>query len=316
VVLDAAGSPLVAIVVVTWNGVESSRHCLRSLERLNYPHYGICLIDNGSRPELAERIRHEFPEVTIVSMADNRGFSAGCNGGIAWARSKAAEYVLLINDDTVADPDLLQALVNRAEIVGRRAIVAPVVTAGDAIWSGGGYIRRPWFKADHYDTVTNDAREVEWASGCALLVALPIIDAIGPMDERFFLYLEDVDWCLRAREKGYLTVIEPEARIDHAVSATTGGLDPRIVRYYTYRNHYLLAFRHSGIAGRIFHAVHFAITLGKIALRSTTKRYRRSSWYQARTLGMMDFLRQRWGKAPYEDEFDPEPVLDREKAAA
>jgi hypothetical protein len=306
--------PRVAIVVVTWNGAETSRRCLRSLASLEYQRYEVCLLDNGSEAGFGAQMAAEFPHVDVVSMRENHGFSAACNGGIAWARARDADYVLLINDDTTADPGMLRALVDRAEAYGRRAIVAPLIMSGERVWSAGGYIRQPWFKADHYET-PNEAREAEWASGCALLAPLSLVDTVGPMDERYFLYLEDVDWCLRARERGFSVVIEPEARLQHEVSATTGRLESRIVRYYTYRNYYLLAFTHSGLLGKLFFAAHFAITLAKIGCRSVMPGYRRSSWYHARTRALADFLRRRWGKAPYGDETSAPPATVGEKVA-
>ncbi len=303
----AQRNPSVAIIVVTWNGAETSRRCLRSLAGLDYGRYEVCLLDNGSGAGFGAQIAAEFPDIDVVSKPENRGFSAACNGGIAWARSRGAEYVLLLNDDTTADPDLLRRLVDRSEAYDRRAIVAPVIMSGERVWSAGGYIRRPWLRADHYET-PNGTREVEWASGCALLAPLSLVDEVGPMDERYFLYLEDVDWCLRVRERGFSVVIEPEARLQHEVSATTGRLESRVVRYYTYRNQYLLAFTHSGLMGKLFFAAHYAITLAKIGCRSLMPGYGRSPWYHARTRAMFDFLRRRWGKAPYSDSASPRPA--------
>lgn len=313
---DAAQrDPSVAIVVVTWNGAETSRRCLRSLAETNYPNFEVCLLDNGSRPGFGAQLQAEFPDVAVVSLPENRGFSTGCNGGIAWARSRNADYVLLLNDDTTVDPQMVRTLVSQAEARERRAIVAPVIMSGERVWSAGGFIRRPWFKADHHET-PETAREVEWASGCALLAPLSLIDAVGRMDERYFLYLEDVDWCLRAREHGFSVVIEPAARLQHEVSATTGRLESRIVRYYTYRNYYLLAFTHSGPAGKAFFAAHYAITFAKIGLRLVTPGYGRTPWYHARTRGMLDALRRRWGKAPYGDDTAAPPAAVGEKVAA
>ncbi len=137
------------------------------------------------------------------------------------------------------------------------------------------------------------------------------------MDERYFLYLEDADWCLRAAGMGVETWYVPDARIYHDVSTTTNTLDPRIRRYYAYRNHYLLAFTHSSLMGRIWFAAHLVATLAKIAVRSVFfTSYRRDSFYHARTRAIADFLLRRFGKAPFADYQKPkvaaEPVREVE----
>jgi hypothetical protein len=301
----------VAIVVVTWNGAGTSRRCLHSLREIDYNDYRVCLVDNGSAPGFAGPIAAEFPEVQVASLPENMGYAGGCNAGIEWARRERAEYVLLLNDDTTVAPDILRALVARSATLPGPAIVAPKILTGrlpDTIWSAGGFVRRPWFKADHVGEgqsvdAHQEARDVEWASGCALFFPMSLVDAIGPMDDRYFLYLEDVDWCLRARSQGLRVLYEPAARVWHEVSAATSQLDTRVKRYYSYRNYYLLAITHSGFLGRVWIALHFGVTLAKISARSTLfAGYRNNPWYHARTRAMFDFLQRRWGKAPYGDE--------------
>ena len=303
--------PTVAVFVVTWNGNASLRRCLDSLRRLNYPRCQVFLIDNGSRRGSADSISSEFPEINVLSLPANLGYGGGCNAGLAWARDKGLDYALLLNDDTTADPELLTALVDRAEKTEGPTVVAPKILISQhpgIIWSAGGRLRWPWFKADHIGVGDDQAqhsepREVEWASGCALLVPISVIDAIGPMDERYFLYLEDVEWCLRLRRHGVRVWYEPKARLWHEVSASVERIDDRIVRYYTYRNYYLLAFTHGGLAGRVWFGLHYAVTLLKIGVRTAFfPSYRRNSWYHARTRAMIDLFRGRFGKAPYSDE--------------
>jgi GT2 family glycosyltransferase len=312
----SVGRCRVAVVVVTWNGAEASRRCLRSLRKLDYQTYRVCLIDNGSQPGFAGPLRAEFPEVEIISLPENLGYAGGCNAGIDWAREHSAEYVLLLNDDTTVHPGLVRALLRRAKAVELPAIIAPKILMAHRpgiTWSAGGFIRRPWFKADHLGegepaAANSEACEVEWASGCALFFPLSLAGTIGPLDERFFLYLEDAEWCLRARRRGFPVWYEPAAEVWHEVSAVAGRLDTRIKRYYSYRNHYLLAFSHTGLTGRMWFGFHYVVTLAKCGLRWLLfPAYRRNSWYHARTRALLDVARQRWGKAPYDDQL-PEPA--------
>jgi GT2 family glycosyltransferase len=131
---------------------------------------------------------------------------------------------------------------------------------------------------------------------------MEVFGRVGPLDERYFLYLEDVEWCLRARRHGVEVWYEPDARLWHEVSASMEGLDPRVVRYYAYRNYYLLAFGPTPSVAKPWFAAHLLVTLAKIGIRSTFfPRYRRDDWYHARTRALLDFLLRRFGKGPYID---------------
>lgn len=305
-----ADRPLVGVVVVNWNGAQQTLACLHSLQGLAYPSYRVCLVDNGSTDGSPAAIRGAFPAVQVLALAANRGYAGGCNAGIEAARAVGARYVWLLNNDTVVEPQALEALVAGAQALGQPAILAPkilVASRPDRLWSAGGKLHRWRLEGEHIglgeeESLHNQAGPVAWASGCALFFDLAVVERVGPFDERYFLYLEDLDWCLRARRVGIPTWYLPEARLWHDVSRTVDGLDRRLVRYYAYRNHYLLAFRHAGPLGRALFAAGLAWTFGKIGLRTLFfPRYRRDAYYHARTRGLVDLLRGRLGKAPFPD---------------
>jgi len=252
----------------------------------------------------------EFPTIHVMTLSENRGYPGACNAGLNWAQAQGCEFGFILNDDTVADISLVRHLVERAEAAPALAIIAPKILrlqSPEIIWSAGGLIRKPWLKADNigdgedasrYDT----ARTVEWATGCALLFPMEVWTRVGPMDERYFLYLEDVEWCLRARRHGVEILYEPRAKLWHEVSAIMGAVDSRVVRYYSYRNYYLLAFGPTPPLARLWFAAHLLVTFAKIGVRSAFfPRYRRDDWYHARTRALVDFVRRRFGRAPYSD---------------
>lgn len=302
----------VAIIVVNWNGAEQTAECLRSLLALNHARQStIVVVDNGSTDGSARRLRAGFPSVDVLALPANAGYAGGCNAGVRYLRQRGAEYVWLLNNDTSIEPDALDALLDAAAR-RRRAIFAPKILTRSAdgavsIWSAGGGLRRPSLarrlrgegaRPDAY----GDAAEVRWASGCSLFAASEVFDAAGLMDERYFMYLEDVDWCLTARRRGIPTVFVPDARLWHGVSRSVRRLDPRIRRYYDCRNYFLLAFRHGGAAGRLWAAGRYAVTALKIGVRvAASPKHRRDSYYHAQTRALWDALRGRWGKAPYDD---------------
>jgi len=320
-----ASNPLVGIVIINWRGEDQTSRCLDSLSGLEYAPYRVCVVDNGSADGSAERLSARYPSADVISLPDNGGYAAGCNAGIEWAEGVDAEYVWLLNNDTTVEAGSLKHMVDWCESrSGAGSIVAPKIVSSDtgSIWSAGGVIRRPWFKADHIGLGEEqhsraDRRRVEWASGCSLFFSRSTAHEAGPMDERYFLYLEDADWCLRAARKGIATWYVPDARVHHEVSATTNTLDPRIPRYYAYRNYYLLAFAHSSLMGRIWFAAHLIATLAKIAFRSVFfTSYRRDSYYHARTRAIADFLLRRFGKAPFSDYQEPAVAVEPVREAA
>jgi GT2 family glycosyltransferase len=213
---------------------------------------------------------------------------------------------LIMNNDAELAPDALDHLLSAdVELPGR--LLAPVIVYNDAperVWSAGGYLERRSLRNHHIgigDPVESHQtrRRVEWATGCSLWFSVETWQRIGPLDEAFFLYLEDVDWCLRAAEAGIETWLVPEAVVRHDVSRTTGGLAPESMRYYAYRNHFRLRFRHARGLGRIAAMSELLWTTLKIGVRSLGfTSYRHNSWYHARTRGMRDFVLGRWGPAP------------------
>ncbi|HEX5478303.1 MAG TPA: glycosyltransferase family 2 protein [Dehalococcoidia bacterium] len=302
----------VGIVVVNWNGAEQTAECLRSLLALDHAERStIVVVDNGSTDDSARRLRADFATVDVLALPKNAGYAGGCNAGVRYVQQRGVQYVWLLNNDTSVESDALDALLDAA---GRRprTIFAPKILRRDAdgagtIWSVGGTLRRPWLgrtlrgegahPGDYPDSV-----EVPWASGCSLFAAAEVFDAAGLLDERYFMYLEDVDWCLGAYRRGIATMFVPEARLWHGVSRSVRRLDPRIARYYDCRNYFLLAFRHGGVPGRLWAAGRYAVTALKIGVRvAVSPKHRRDSYYHAQTRALWDALRGRWGKAPYDD---------------
>ncbi len=298
----------VEIVVVNWNGLQQSRLCLRSLAALDYPGFHVVLVDNGSTDGSVDALRSECPDVAVLALGGNTGYAGACNAGIEEARRRGAHYVWLLNNDTVVDPGALRAMVSAAKTIGRPAILAPKILAGgegERIWSAGGVLRWPWLEramrgAGEPASEFATPADVPWATGCSLFFPMEVVERVGPLNEDYFLYLEDVDWCLTARRRGVPVRYVPDARLRHDVSRTARGLDPRILRYYDSRNYLMFAARHCGLVGRAWVSLRLLVTFAKIGLRiSFFPAYRHDSYYHAQTRGLVDFLRRRYGPAPY-----------------
>ena len=237
-------APSVFIIVVNWNGKEDTLQCLESLRGLAYPNYTTILVDNGSRDGSVAAVRSHFPEVTILDLPENLRFAGGNNKGIELAMTSGAEFVLLLNNDTVVPKDFLGYLVDRIQSDTTIGMVAPKVcyfSSPDTIWFAGARIRFWTGTMAHIGIRERDqhqfdvAGETDYATGCCVLVSRTVIEAIGMLDESYFMYVEDADWSVRARQAGFRVFYEPRASILHKVSASAGGN----LSWFKLRNKYL-----------------------------------------------------------------------------
>ena len=247
-----ASTPRVAIAILIWNGKQDTLACLRSLRLDTYPNKEIIIVDNGSTDDSVKVIRGSFPEVTVLEMGKNLGFTGGNNAGIAHAVEGGADYIYLLNNDTTVEPDALEKLVEAAEENPGAGLVAPVIHDLDpprAIWFAGSKIDlrhgAAWHDNSRQPARTERPYEVPWATGCAMLLRAGLLRDLGGFDDRYFLSWEDVDLSLRVRDAGQKVMVAPMARIYHK-GGQSGKNFNGIYSYYAVRNRLLLASKHSG----------------------------------------------------------------------
>jgi GT2 family glycosyltransferase len=233
-------NPLVFIIILSWNHWEITADCLRSLERLTYPNHRILLVDNGSTDGTVESLPKEFPNVILLANRQNLGFAPGCNVGIKYALTQRADFVLLLNNDTVVPEDLIDVLVNRAKILPDAGVLAPMLRYHDRsgrIWFAGS--RRHWLTLESVDsgpeiprrhTRTDELHTVDYIFGTAMMIPTAVLQKVGLFDEHFFMYYEDLDFCLRIQEAGYQLYYVPDTTVEHRVSSSTQSLST--FRYY------------------------------------------------------------------------------------
>ena len=221
-------SERVAVIVPNWNGARLLPACLESLRQQRFKDFVTYVVDNGSGDESVELLRRRFPEVVVVELPENRGFSAAMNAGI---RASRAEYVAALNNDTEADSLWLGELVRVLDTRPDMGFCASKIldfadrTVIDSF--GDGYTRLGLaFKigaAQRDDGRFNAPIEVFSACAAASIYRRAMLDDIGVFDEDFFCYMEDVDLGMRARLAGYGCLAVPTARVYHIGSASTGG---------------------------------------------------------------------------------------------
>ena len=224
--------PLVYIIILTWNGKDDTLECLRSLERQSYPIANVLVVDNASTDGTADAIRSDFPKVDLIVNSVNLRYAGGNNVGIKHALERGAEYVLLLNNDTVVDREFLGHLVRVVEGNRRVGIVGPKIyyyNDRKRIWFAGGKIEwsMGWISHEgirEYDVGQYDTmKEVDYLTGCCMLVKREVIEAVGMLDESYHIYGEDVDWCIRASRAGYTLLYVPASKVWHKLSASTEG---------------------------------------------------------------------------------------------
>jgi GT2 family glycosyltransferase len=249
--------PKIGIILVHINSYGHTSLCLKSLRDMTYRNAEIVVVDNGSTDGSAARLRNEFPEATYLRNETNEGFTGGCNTGIDYAMANGCGHILLLNNDTVVTPQFLEPLVERLEsdpmigaVSGKIYYYPPAAGGKDKIiWYAGtyqkwhtGYFHRGESEEDHgqYDT----AQETAYASGCLMLMNGDLIRKIGGLSEDYFMYWEESDWCMRARELGYSSWYEPRAIIYHNFHSAILGKETPLYMYMQYRNAFIYAKRH------------------------------------------------------------------------
>jgi GT2 family glycosyltransferase len=296
---NSDGEPLIYIVILNWNAAVVTAECLQSLRSLTYSNYRIILVDNGSSDNSGEILATHFPEVHLLQMESNRGFTGGCNAGMREALENDADYILLLNNDTTVAPDVLEQLAATADMDETIAIVSPKILFADApdrIWYAAGSYNW-WQGAPSYNYKRRDSRSpgypqaITFATGCAMLLRVEALKKVGLFDERFFAYGEDIDLTARMLKAGYRAMYVPNARVWHKASHTSKrqlGF-PYAVRL-SIRNELLLMTKHTTSWQRpIFLLIFFARRILYFILLGFWKKDLRISW--ATIAGSYDFLR-------------------------
>ena len=248
------------VVVLNWNGLADTRALLPTLARCRAPEgwrVVVRVVDNGSTDGSAAAIAREFPAVELMALPENRRFAGGNNAGLRAALAAGADAVMLLNNDTEADPGLFERLVLALEQDPDAGAAAPLIyyaAPSPRIWYAGGRLSVPLAHAAHRGLRTLDRgqyRSVEatgYLTGCCLLATRAAWEKVGRLDERYFLYAEDSDWSLRARRAGFRLLFVPTARLWHKVSASSGAMSPWKIEQRLRANRRLWATHARGLA--------------------------------------------------------------------
>lgn len=288
-------------VILNTNRRDDTLECLSSLAQGRYPAHEVLVLDNSSTDGSVQAIQAAFPSVSVLPLTQNLGYAGNNNVGIDAALAAGAEWVFLLNEDTVVSPDCLARLIE----VGARepgiGILGPMVYhhgEPDVIQSAGGRFTRSWDSFHLGQDVRDDGQfgephEVDWISGCAILVRRKVIEQVGAIDPRYFYFWEETEWCVRAKKAGWRVMHVPTARIWHK-GVQRNYRPPPTVTYYATRNRLLtLAKHHAPLRVRLMAWLQIARTLTSWTVRPrwrTMREHRRAMWR-----GATDYVLARWG---------------------
>jgi GT2 family glycosyltransferase len=241
------GLPLVHIIIVNWNGLKDTLECLESLERLEYPNFEVVLVDNGSTDGSPTLIKAKYPNLFVIENRNNVGYGKANNLGIEYALRNGANYVWLLNNDAISDPRALSNMVQVAEEDPKIGILgSKIYYASDPerIWFAGAGIDWAEGFSSHIGINETDKgqydslRGVERVAGCSMLVRREVCEQVGVFDENYFLFVEEIDWCVRARKQGFRCVLVPSSIVYHKGSASVSRIGnwSSVYNYYNTRN--------------------------------------------------------------------------------
>ena len=253
----------IAVVVLNYNGIEETLACLDSLRKCDIGKHQVStiVVDNNSADNSPEKLS-KLREIHLIKNKENLGFAGGMNVGIQYALDHKADWILILNNDTFVEKSFLLNLIEAGKMAD---IISPIIyfapgfefhkkrynenQLGKVIWYAGGEI--DWQNILglhlHVDEVDigkfKKGGETDFATGACMFVRRQVFEKIGLFDERYFLYLEDMDFCMRAKLKGFRVYFEPKSIIWHKNASSTGGSGSTLQDYYITRNRLLFALK-------------------------------------------------------------------------
>lgn len=261
----------VSIIILNYNGLENTLDCLNSLKKCQTQgnQVDFIVIDNNSS-DGSKEVLGTLGNIHLIPNPQNLGYTGGNNIGIRYALKKQPDLILILNNDTLADKNLLVNLINaarNADIISPKIYFAPNFEfhkdrykkndLGKVIWYAGGKI--DWSNVigrhagvDEVDKNQHDTRSpVDFATGACMLVKRQVFEKIGLFDEKYFLYLEDMDFCVRAQKAHFKIIFEPKAILWHKNAISAGGSGSHLQDYFITRNRLLFAVKFAKLKTKI-----------------------------------------------------------------
>ncbi|MDR3665648.1 MAG: glycosyltransferase family 2 protein [Ignavibacteriaceae bacterium] len=303
--------PRVIIILLNYNRPIDTLECINSLKKLTYQNFMIILIDNKSTDNSDSIFNKEFsfkkeepcqdsPEIIYFSTEKNLGYTGGTNYGIQKAMEINPEYILILNNDTITEPDFLDCMVNEMQNHKKAVASCGLILAEHdrkTIWYAGGTLNHlrglavHSLKGQSRDLITDvNSRYVDFITGCMILFRSEALKVIGLEDERYFMYLDDIELSSRAKTMGLSLLFIPKAVIYHKILGET---ESPFKLYYSVRNRLLLISQMNKGLLRIISTAYF-ITV--IALKLIYWKLFNKNFYKAARIGIRDYYNKNFYK--------------------
>ena len=225
-------NPHIKILILNWNGKHLLQPCLNSVTAINYPNYSIMVIDNGSTDGSLDMVKKNYPNVEYMDLDKNYGYSGGYNRCFSKLKKESSAFIMLLNNDTEVDSDILNSFNDAREKFGDNYIYGGKIYyhhTPQQIWYAGGKVNLQLGWISHRGIRKMDSKEysvpmeTDYVTGCCLFTSMGVMNQLEGFDEQFSMYGEDVDLCLRAKKRGIKCYYWPDAKLQHHVSSSIGG---------------------------------------------------------------------------------------------
>jgi len=217
----------VFIIILNYNRHQDTIQCINSLYKSDLPTgTEIVIVDNSETNKSKNILKKTFPQIKLIKTKENRGFANGNNFGIRYALKNKATHIMIINPDVVVSKPFLKPLLNTFKFKPKAGLVAPVHQhkQNNQVFFGlGGKVDWRTTKCEHINTKTlsfKTPKKYQFVSFACVLIKREVFEKIGLLNELYFMYLEDVDYCLTATQAGFQCFIEPKVRIKHNTSSS------------------------------------------------------------------------------------------------
>jgi GT2 family glycosyltransferase len=295
-------------VVVNYRTPAATLACVRSLVATGTHGSDIIVIENGSGDDSSAQLSAGLPGSRLFTVPTNLGFAGGCNIGIRHALAEGAEFVLLINSDAEIRPGALDALCQALERDPSLGIVGPILVSTDGAErveslgirysAASGRMRHIGWGQRLSETEPFGVRRVDGISGCAMLMRREVFERTGLLNEAYFFGFEDLEFCLRARTRGFESACVGQAIVAHERNRSIGRRSPARI-YYATRNHLRLVASDSSADGHLRRLVPVVSTLAlNLTHALTTSEVRLSAGVRGFWRGVRDHFAGRYGAAP------------------
>lgn len=247
----------IGVVILNWNGKEDTLNCVASLQESSHKNFEIIVVDNGSTDDSVRSIQEKFPEVTLLETFQNLGYAGGNNVGISYALKKNHSFVLILNNDTVVDKEMLKNFSKAAKeqpLVGIFGAAACLFSDPAKLDHLGGVWNE---KKGRFDLIGNRENNsflwegsLDYVCGCCIFIRKEVFNKIGLLEADYFLFWEEADFCMHAKQVGFDIQVCYEAKLLHKVSASFIGGSVHAT-YFWWRNRFLWIKRNCSLKRRL-----------------------------------------------------------------